>query len=70
MENIDAHIAKDKSILDNPLISAQSRRHTESELELLELYKERHPEVTKTPNSLELYCDMNPSAPECRMYND
>jgi hypothetical protein len=70
MENIDAHITKDKSILDDPLVSAQARRHAEEELEALESYKERHPEDSHDPTPFELYCDMNPSAPECRIYDD
>lgn len=70
MENIDAHIAKDKSILDNPMISSQSRRHIEGELEALESYKKNHPEDSHDPTGLELYCDANPDALECRIYDD
>jgi hypothetical protein len=70
MENIDVHIAKDRAILDNPMISSQSRRHIEAELESLESYKKNHPDDLHDPNPLELYCDMNPSAPECRIYDD
>jgi hypothetical protein len=70
MENIDTHIDKDKKILDNPLISSQSRRHIESELQALESYKKNHPEDEHDPTPLELYCDENPDALECRMYDD
>lgn len=70
MENIDAHIAKDKALLDDPLISAQSRRHTEEELEALEAYKINHPEDSHDPTPLELFCDSNPNALECRIYDD
>ena len=70
MENIDAHIAKDKSILDDPLVSSQSRRHIEEELEALEAYKEHHPEDDHDPTALELYCDTHPDALECRVYDD
>ena len=70
MENIEAHIKADKEILDNPQTSPQARRHTEEELEELEAYAERHPEDHHDPTPLELYCDANPSAPECLVYDD
>jgi hypothetical protein len=52
------------------LISPQSRRHTEEELEALKAYKENHPEDSHDPTPLELYCDTHPDAPECRVYED
>lgn len=67
---IDQHIEKDKKILDDPMISAQARRHTEEELESLESYKEHHPEDDHDPTPFELYCDQNPDALECRIYED
>jgi hypothetical protein len=70
MENIDAHIELDKQILDDPQTSPQARRHTEQELAALEQYKENHPGDTHDPTSLELYCDSNPEAPECLVYED
>ena len=70
MENIEAHIKADKEILDNPQTSPQARRHTEEELEELQAYAERHPEDDHDPTPLELYCDANPSAPECLVYDD
>lgn len=70
MENIDAHIQQDKQILDDPQTSPQARRHTQEELIALESYKQRHPEDDHDPTSLELFCDSNPSALECRVYDD
>jgi hypothetical protein len=70
MENIDQHIQKDEDLLSDPLISPQSRRHTEEELESLRLYKANHPEDTHDPTPLELYCDTHPDAVECRVYED
>lgn len=67
---IDDHIEQDKKILDDPTISSQSRRHLESELESLEKYQKNHPDHTEDPTSLELYCDENPEALECRIYED
>jgi hypothetical protein len=70
MENIEAHIAKDKEILDNPQTSPQQRRHIEGELHDLEEYAERHPEDHHDPSPLELYCDQEPGAPECKIHDN
>jgi hypothetical protein len=70
MNNIDIHIAKDTEILNNPVISPQARRHTQEELEALKLYKANHPNDDHDPTPLELYCDANPNALECRVYED
>jgi hypothetical protein len=68
MDTIDQHIQKDIDILNDPRISPQSRRHTEEELIALEKYKTNHPEDSHDPTTLELYCDANPDALECRIY--
>ena len=70
MGNIDQHIQRDIDILNDSTISTQSRRHIEEELAALESYKENHPENSHDPTALELYCDANPEAPECRLYED
>ncbi|QBQ74899.1 hypothetical protein RW110999_014 [Cyanophage S-RIM4] len=70
MESIEKHIEADKQELENPNISPQRRRHIEGELEELESYAERHPEDHHDPTPLELYCDNNPSALECKVYDD
>lgn len=70
MENIDQHIQKNQNLLNDPTISPQSRRHTQEELTALETYKENHPEDSHDPTSLELYCELNPDADECRIYED
>jgi hypothetical protein len=70
MDNIDQHIENDKKILDDPTISPQTRRHTAEELEALEVYKENHPDDKHDPTPLELYCDLNPGAIECKIYDD
>jgi|TARA_Y100000004_G_scaffold112183_2_gene126013 hypothetical protein len=70
MENIEAHIKKDKEILENPTTSPQMRRHIQEELHDLEEYKEHHPGDEHDPTALELYCDQNPSEPECLIYDD
>jgi hypothetical protein len=70
MDTIDQHIQKDVEILNDPTISPQSRRHTEEELAALEVYKANHPEDYHDPTALELYCELNPDALECRVYED
>lgn len=70
MENIESHIQKDKKILDDPTISPQKRRHVQSELEDLVNYQKNNPNDHHDPTSLELYCDSNPDADECRIYED
>ena len=51
------------------MISAQSRRHTEEELESLERWAESHPNDSHDPSPFELYCNDNPNALECRIYD-
>jgi len=69
METIDQHIQRDVEILNNPTTSSQSRRHVEEELVALEAYKVNHPEDSHDPTTLELYCDANPDAIECKVFD-
>jgi hypothetical protein len=75
MENIEAHIAKDKEILDNPMTSPNQRRHIEGELHELEVYAENHKKEIEAgdhhdPTPLELFCEVEPSALECKVFDD
>lgn len=70
MESIEKHIEVDKKILNDPTTSPQMRRHVEGELQDLEVYQERHPDDHHDPTPLELYCDNNPDAPECKVFDD
>ena len=75
MESIEKHIEVDKKILDNASTSPQQRRHIEGELHELEVYVENHKEEIAAgdhhdPTALELYCEMEPEADECRVYED
>ena len=75
MENIEAHIARDKEILDNPMTSPNQRRHIEGELHELEVYAENHKEEIQAgdhhdPTPLELFCEVEPSALECKVFDD
>jgi CP12 domain len=68
-KNIKEHC--DSIVLElNSNCSRQRRRHLESELEMLTKYMANHPDAEETPSSLELYCDLNPSALECRIYEE
>lgn len=75
MESIEKHIEEDKKILENPTTSPQQRRHIEGELHDLEDWVEHHKKEIDggdhhDPTPLELYCDQNPSEPECLIYDD
>mgnify|MGYP005624022569 CR=1 FL=1 len=75
MKDIETHIDKDRKILDDSNISPQQRRHIEGELHDLEAYAENHKKEIEEgdhhdPNYLELFCDQNPSEPECLIYDD
>jgi hypothetical protein len=69
MTTIKEHIKRNKDELNNPMISSQRRRHIEDELDSLERYHNNHPEDNYDPTTLELFCDTNPNAPECRVYD-
>lgn len=68
--SIQQHINDDKDLLDDPTLSPQMRRHTEDELHHLELYQASHPDEDHDPTAFEMYCDENPEADECRIYED
>lgn len=72
MKSIDEHIAKDQ----DKIAEARAKRdeamvrHLEEELESLKEFKDHHPEDDHDPTSLEMYCENNPEAAECRIYDD
>ena len=72
MKSIDEHIKKDQSEIETALASGNEAkvRHLTEELHSREEYKEHHPQDKHDPTSLELYCDSNPDAEECRVYDD
>ena len=72
---IEQHIVDDKKILEDPTISPQMRRHTADELQHLERYAEEHKKDIEAgdhhdPSAFEMFCDVNPEADECRIYED
>ena len=67
---LQQHINDDRDELDNPQLNSQRRRHLEGELDSLEKYQVNHPDTNHDPTPFELYCDENPDALECRVYED
>tara|TARA_B100001559_G_C16295643_1_gene527211 strand:- start:140 stop:367 length:228 start_codon:yes stop_codon:yes gene_type:complete len=75
MESVEKHIEVDKQILEDPTTSPQQRRHIEGELTELNVYVENHKKEIAAgdhhdPTPLELFCEMEPEADECRVYED
>ena len=75
MESIEAHIKKDKEIIDDPTTNAAARRHYKEELHELEVYADHHKQEIDAgdhhdPNAIELFCEMHPDEPECLVYDD
>jgi hypothetical protein len=67
---LQQHINDDKDEIDNPTTNGQRRRHLQDELEHLEKYQTNHPDTDHDPTGFEMYCDENPNALECRVYDD
>ena len=72
MKSIDEHIAKDESEIQAAKAEGNDGkvRHLQEELKDLKEFKEQHPGDNHDPTSLEMYCENNPEAAECRMYDD
>ena len=72
MKSIDEHIEKDKLEIESARAEGNEGkvRHLEAELKGLEEYKQHHPDDAHDPTPLEVYCDLNPDAPECLVYDD
>ena len=68
--SIQQHINDDKDMLEDATLSPQMRCHVADELDHLEQYQANHPDEDHDPSFLEMYCDENPEADECRIYED
>lgn len=55
--------------LDINSINKQRKRYLESYLSELISYSERHPNAIEIPSSLILFCEENPNANECRVFD-
>jgi hypothetical protein len=70
MTPVEMHIENILNELYEPEISMQRRRHLEIEIYNLKNYQKNNPKETKIPSTLELFCDSNPNAPECKIYEN
>ncbi|MEB3266497.1 MAG: CP12 domain-containing protein [Cyanobacteriota bacterium] len=72
MNTIDEHIQKDQQAIEAAREAGDlgKVRHLEEEIKGLQEYKDHHPEDSHDPTPLEVYCDLNPDAPECLVYDD
>lgn len=58
------------------LADAQAHGHEavacklEKQIQDLEAFQQRHPDEATAPTALEMFCDLNPSNLECRVYDD
>ena len=68
-KNLSSHIEDIENELDGYILNKQRKRHLLDELEKLRLYVINHPDIEEIPTSLELYCDQNPEALECKIFN-
>jgi hypothetical protein len=67
---LQQHINDNRDELESQNLSSQSRLRLERELYHLERYQINHPDTDHDPNAFEIYCDENPDASECRIYED
>jgi len=72
MKTIDEHIEKDREAIQAAKAEGNDGkvRHLEEELKGLEEFKAHHPEDSHDPTPLEVFCDLNPDAAECKVYDD
>jgi hypothetical protein len=56
--------------LETTSLNKQRKRYLNGYLDELLEYQKHHPDAICIPNSLELFCDLNPNALECRIYDD
>jgi hypothetical protein len=45
-------------------------RKLEQQIRDLEDFQQRHPDESQAPSALEVFCDLNPSNIQCRVYDD
>jgi len=56
--------------LENSSLNSQRRRYLQSYLKEILEYQKNNPYHTGVPTPLQLFCDLNPHALECRIYDD
>jgi hypothetical protein len=68
-KTIFEHISSILNEMDSSTLSSQRKRHLENELNDLESYQKNHSSDDYDPTPLEIFCDKNPEALECRIYD-
>jgi len=66
--NLESKIQEIKKELDTNSINKQRKRYLESYLSELIEFLIRHPNYKQVPTSLELFCEFNPDANECKIF--
>jgi uncharacterized membrane protein (DUF106 family) len=60
----------------NALVEAQTKgneaiaRKLQQQIQELEEFQQRHPDQDVAPSPFEVFCDLNPSNANCRVYDD
>ena len=67
--DIKLHLQNIINELNSDDINKQRKRYLTSYIGDLEQYTTNHPDATQVPSYLELFCDLNPDAPECRKFD-
>lgn len=67
--DIKLHLQNIINELNSDDINKQRKRYLTSYIGDLEQYISNHPDVNEVPSYLELFCDLNPDAPECRKFD-
>ena len=67
---LQQHINNNKDQINDPNTNGQRRRYLEDELDHLEKYQSNHPDTDHDPSGFEMFCDENPDAAECKIYED
>jgi hypothetical protein len=71
-----ASIAEQLQTYQTALTDAQARgdeaiaRKLQQQITDLEEFQQRHPEEAVAPSPFEVFCDLNPSNANCRVYDD
>lgn len=67
--NLQETIKEIRRELDTNSINKQRKRYLESYLYELTLYLSRHPNTIEVPSPLTIFCDLNPGAKECKIFD-
>lgn len=72
MTSITEQIQIYRSALSDAQIKGEQAiaRKIEEQISELSAYQQRHPEEVDAPSPFEVFCDLNPSNINCRVYDD